>query len=72
MKIRFHSGGPRIGSGAGAGIQCFRMVINDLDPAFHRSDDFLRSHQLYEDGFLGNFLSAASRANRNWDGGMSR
>ena len=26
---------------AEAGIQCFRMVINDLDSGFHRSDDFL-------------------------------
>ena len=29
---------------AEAGIQCFPMVINDLDSGFHRSDDFLRIH----------------------------
>ena len=30
---------------AKAGIQSFRRVTNHLDSGFHRSDDFLRSHQ---------------------------
>jgi len=29
-----------------AGIQSFQMVIDALDPGFHRSDNFLRSRQL--------------------------
>jgi hypothetical protein len=36
---------------AKAGIQCFRIVINDLDSGFHRSDDFLRIHQYLDFDF---------------------
>ena len=42
-----HSGEPQIESGAGAGIQYFRAVTNNLDSGFHRSDDFLRDPQKY-------------------------
>ena len=31
---------------AKAGIQSFQLVTECLDSGFHRSDDFLRSHQL--------------------------
>ena len=31
---------------AQAGIQSFQIVINSLDSGFHRSDDFLRDHQI--------------------------
>jgi hypothetical protein len=31
---------------AKAGIQCFQAVANHLDFGFHRSDDFLRIHQI--------------------------
>jgi hypothetical protein len=31
---------------AKAGIQCFQVVVNCLDPGFHRGDDFLQSNQL--------------------------
>jgi len=31
---------------AKAGIQFFQIVINSLDSGFHRSDDFLRDHQI--------------------------
>jgi hypothetical protein len=31
---------------AEAGIQSFQIVMNSLDSGFHRSDDFLRSHQI--------------------------
>jgi len=31
---------------AKAGIQSFQIVINCLDSGFHRSDDFLRIHQV--------------------------
>jgi hypothetical protein len=47
-----HSGEPRIKSGAGAGIQYFRIVTNFLDAgdpvpakAGNRGDDFLRIRQ---------------------------
>jgi len=30
---------------AKAGIQSFQIGMNSLDSGFHRSDDFLRSHQ---------------------------
>jgi hypothetical protein len=32
---------------AKAGIQLFQILKNYLDSGFHRSDDFLRDHQLY-------------------------
>jgi len=32
---------------AKAGIQFFPPVINFLDSGFHRSDDFLREHQVF-------------------------
>jgi hypothetical protein len=31
---------------AKAGIQFFQVVLNSLDSGFHRSDDFLRDHQI--------------------------
>ncbi|MFH1148536.1 MAG: hypothetical protein V1736_12630 [Pseudomonadota bacterium] len=31
---------------AEAGIQSIQVVTGELDPGFHRSDDFLRDHQL--------------------------
>jgi hypothetical protein len=31
---------------AEAGIQYFQLVTKSLDPGFHRSDDFLREHQV--------------------------
>jgi hypothetical protein len=31
---------------AKAGIQLFQILKNSLDSGFHRSDDFLRDHQL--------------------------
>jgi len=31
---------------AKAGIQLFQIIINSLDSGFHRSDDFLRDHQV--------------------------
>jgi len=31
---------------AKAGIQLFQVVTNSLDSGFHRSDDFLRDHQI--------------------------
>ena len=35
---------PRIGSGAGAGIQLFQILKNSLDSGFRWSDAFLRDH----------------------------
>ncbi len=32
---------------AKAGIQSFQIVINSLDSGFHRSDDFLRDHLIW-------------------------
>jgi len=32
---------------AKAGIQLFEILNNPLDSGFHRSDDFLQSHQVY-------------------------
>jgi hypothetical protein len=47
---------PGSGSGIGAGIQVLRALAECLDPgdpvpakAGNRSDDFLRSHQLFDD-----------------------
>ena len=37
---------PGLWSGAGAGIQFFQLVTEFLDSGFHRSDDFLRNHQI--------------------------
>jgi hypothetical protein len=34
------------GSGTGAGIQFIHRLTKHLDPGFHRSDDFLRTHQI--------------------------
>ena len=31
---------------AKAGIQFFQIITNFLDSGFHRSDDFLRDHQI--------------------------
>ena len=41
-----YSDEPRIGFGAGAGIHLFQILKNPLDSGFHRSDDFLREHQV--------------------------
>jgi len=32
---------------AKAGIQLFQILKNSLDSGFHRSDDFLRDHQMF-------------------------
>jgi len=32
---------------AKAGIQCFKSLMNSLDPGFHRGDDFLRECHLF-------------------------
>jgi hypothetical protein len=32
---------------AKAGIQLFQILKNSLDSGFHRSDDFLRDHQIW-------------------------
>jgi hypothetical protein len=35
---------------AKAGIQLFEILKNSLDSGFHRSDDFLRFHQYWNNG----------------------
>jgi hypothetical protein len=47
-----HSGESRIESGAGAGIQLFQILKNSLHSGFHRSDDFLREHQISAAGIF--------------------
>jgi len=37
---------------AKAGIQLFQILKNSLDSGFHRSDDFLRFHQYWNNGIL--------------------
>jgi len=34
---------------AKAGIQSFQMLTDGLDSGFHRSDDFLREHQVLQE-----------------------